>query len=287
MASQYASDRVRVIAQSNAGPAASRNRALREASGNYIQYLDADDLLHPDKISAQLKALESTPGRTVAVCPTCYFDDGTEPTAGRFSEGSRALNSADPIQWLVDLWLPNKGWGMVQPGAWLSPVEVLKNAGPWDEKISLDDDGEYFTRVLVESDGIQYTGSTCVYYRQHNQRRVSAKRSHGAMAGWLRSIDSKYTCVFPQTKGKQREQAAQGLARQYWSVAIEAYPAHPDIASNAEARAMALGFPYPLHPISKNGWKAVVSRSVHSWVGWRVARWCQVRYHQVRRAITS
>src|SRR5262252_8996544 len=42
---------VRVIAQSNSGAPAARNRALAHAQGEYIQWLDADDLLAPSKIS--------------------------------------------------------------------------------------------------------------------------------------------------------------------------------------------------------------------------------------------
>src|SRR5205807_2280057 len=48
---------VRVIHQLNAGASAARNRAYAACSGEYVQNLDADDLLAPDKIERQMKRL--------------------------------------------------------------------------------------------------------------------------------------------------------------------------------------------------------------------------------------
>src|SRR5690606_1936339 len=54
VARRYESARMKVISQENAGGCAARNRALAEAQGTFIQYLDADDLLAPDKIERQM-----------------------------------------------------------------------------------------------------------------------------------------------------------------------------------------------------------------------------------------
>src|SRR5207248_8968504 len=55
IARQFASKTVSVIAQRNQGAAAARNKAFALSQGGYIQWLDADDLLSPDKIEAQVK----------------------------------------------------------------------------------------------------------------------------------------------------------------------------------------------------------------------------------------
>ncbi len=291
VARSYESEGVQVISQENQGASAARNRAFEAASGKYVQYLDADDMLHPKKIEAQVEALRDTSSCTVAVCSTVYFQDGTSPDEGRRAEGDESipwLTSENPAQWLIDLWLPENGWGMVQPGAWLTPRAVIEKAGPWREDISKDDDGEFFTRVLLASCGIQYVGQGCVYYRQYRDgSRVSSLRSKGAVAGWLRSIDSKRDHLLPQTTHEQREQAAFGLARQYWSLALDAYPAHPEVAARAEQRAADLGHPAPLRTVSENGWTGTIAQGVESYLGWRAARRLQHTYHRARTGIAG
>ncbi len=57
VARQFESKSVRIVASKNQGAAATRNLALQLSQGDYIQYLDADDLLAPDKIERQLTAV--------------------------------------------------------------------------------------------------------------------------------------------------------------------------------------------------------------------------------------
>ncbi len=291
VAQTYESDDVRVIAQRNQGASAARNRAFEAASGEYIQYLDADDLLHPRKIEAQVAALQDAPSGVVSVCSTVYFQDGTSPEDGQRAQGDESipwLTSEDPVQWLINLWLPDNGWGMVQPGAWLTPRVVIEEAGPWREDLSLDDDGEFFMRVLLASRGVEYVGQGCVYYRQYNDTtRVSNLRSRDAVESWLRSIDSKREHLFPHTQDELREALAYGLARQYWSLALDAYPAYPDVAVRAEQRAADLGHSVPLRTVSRNGWKGTVAQGVEVLLGWRAARWLQQKYHRTRKGFVE
>lgn len=58
VAKKFESNGVKVISQTNKGASAARNRALQEAQGDFIQYLDADDLLAPDKIERQMQLLD-------------------------------------------------------------------------------------------------------------------------------------------------------------------------------------------------------------------------------------
>src|ERR1700722_5430389 len=57
VAQRFASKEVTVVSTENQGAAAARNRALQHCKGDYIQWLDADDLLARDKIERQLAAL--------------------------------------------------------------------------------------------------------------------------------------------------------------------------------------------------------------------------------------
>jgi glycosyltransferase involved in cell wall biosynthesis len=63
---------VQYVRQENAGPAAARNRGIGLASGDFLSFLDADDLWHPNKLERQLAALESDP--EAGICIT-YFQN--------------------------------------------------------------------------------------------------------------------------------------------------------------------------------------------------------------------
>src|SRR5690606_29679667 len=54
IAQSFASPRVKVISQENQGASAARNTAFEHSQGDYIQWLDADDLIAPDKIALQM-----------------------------------------------------------------------------------------------------------------------------------------------------------------------------------------------------------------------------------------
>jgi len=61
----------------------------------------------------------------------------------------------------------------IQTGAWLVSRELTEAAGPWRESLQYDQDGEYFTRVLVASAGTRFVGETGIYYRARGSSQLS------------------------------------------------------------------------------------------------------------------
>ena len=78
-------DPVRCIRQANGGMAASRNRAIPEARGDYLAFLDADDRFPPDKLERQLAVFEADPELDVV------YGHVTEFLSPDLDEGARAL----------------------------------------------------------------------------------------------------------------------------------------------------------------------------------------------------
>ena len=66
--------RIRVFSYSNSGPQKSRNRGISQSTGEYVSFIDADDLWTPDKLEAQLKALQENSKAGVAYSWTDYID---------------------------------------------------------------------------------------------------------------------------------------------------------------------------------------------------------------------
>lgn len=68
-------DRMRLFSYPNAGVSASRNRGLALATGEFVSFLDADDLWTPDKLEAQWKALQENPQAAVAYSWSDWIDE--------------------------------------------------------------------------------------------------------------------------------------------------------------------------------------------------------------------
>jgi glycosyltransferase involved in cell wall biosynthesis len=151
---------VRVVVQRNQGASAARNHAFALCTGDYIQWLDADDLLAPDKIEKQMRhATKGLSKRTLLSSPWAHFM--YRPSAARF-EPSPLWCDLTPQDWLMRKMEFNV---FMQTSTWLVSREVTEAAGPWDIRLLGDDDGEYFCRVLLASDGVRFVEDARVYYR--------------------------------------------------------------------------------------------------------------------------
>jgi glycosyltransferase involved in cell wall biosynthesis len=161
VAKQFRSKSVLVIKQSNQSAAVTRNEALSKSQGDFIQWLDADDLLSPNKIEAQINALsKGDNARRVASGPWGAFISRT--SRARFRQ-SALWHDLSPKEWLSKKMGENLH---MQTGTWLVSRELTEAAGPWDTRLSFDDDGEYFCRILVASCGTRFVPEAKTYYRK-------------------------------------------------------------------------------------------------------------------------
>src|SRR5262245_2008001 len=95
---RFESNEVRVVMQPNQGAAAARNKALSLSQGDYIQWLDADDLLAPDKISKQIETVGGSVGqRTLLSGPWAYFCYRT--SAAKFNP-TPLWCDLSPVEWM-------------------------------------------------------------------------------------------------------------------------------------------------------------------------------------------
>ena len=68
----------------------------------------------------------------------------------------------EPVEWLIRKMGQNLH---MPPATWLVSRELTQAAGPWDTRLSFDDDGEYFCRAVVRSDGIRFVPEAKIFYR--------------------------------------------------------------------------------------------------------------------------
>ena len=275
VARQFESSTAKIVQQENGGPAAARNHAYRLSQGDYIQFIDADDLLSPDKIAEQIKILRESPSRMLGICSWTYFQDGADPEQGLAEDGWPAVDTDSPVEWLTELLGPQGRFWMVPHGAWLTPRAVAEDAGAWDETPSPDDDGEYFARVVLASAGIRRAAAGRFYYRKRSAGGSwSSTRSARLQAGALYSLERKAEHLLARTDDLRAKRA---LANRFVQCAVEAYPYFPEITQRALEKAQELGGTDYVPPYGT--WKGELFNRVF---GWKATRRAQALYHRYK-----
>ncbi len=247
---------IRTVAQPNRGASAARNHGLRLATGDFIQFLDADDLLESNKIARQLETLVAAPG-CVAAGPWGRFE--IDPATAIFSPEDNWRDS-DPVDWLV---LNFAGRGMMPPVAWLTPRTLIDRAGPWDERLTLNDDGEYFCRVLLASMGVKFNGAARTFYRSNRPGSLSRRRS---VAAWRSALLSQELCARHLIAREDSPRTHRGCADLFQRLAFEACPEAPDVVD----RALELVRIHGGSPARLGGGRAL--RLISRVLGWKTAR---------------
>jgi len=234
VARRFASSWVKVVSIPNQGAAAARNHALQLCQGDYIQWLDADDLLAADKVERQMAVLQEVDGRrTLLSSGWAYFN--YRPQRAHFIPTS-LWQDLSPVEWLVRKMGENLH---MQTGTWLTSRELVEAAGPWDTRLFSDDDGEYFCRVLLASSGTRFVPESRVLYRITPMGRLSqiggSDRKKDAMlismklhVGYLKSLEDS-----------DRTRRASLHYLQTWYDNF--YPERPDIVKELQTLAEELG----------------------------------------------
>ena len=217
--------------------AAARNYGFKKATGAYIIFLDADDVLVPNKIELQLAALSAKPEGWVASCAWAKFKTNTKEA---IIKPQKVWNIQNPIDWCLQSWM---GEGMMIPGCWLIPKPIIDKAGLWDERLSLHDDGEFMCRVLLASKGNIFVKNTVVYYRQQDNSLSRQHKSKKAAESALLVYKSYQQQILKFQDSKLTRRA---LARNFSRFVYEYYPAHAQLIKEAYREINELGVKPPL-----------------------------------------
>lgn len=235
IASSYKSELVKLYKQENKGACAARNHAFEKCSGDYIQYLDADDLLSPNKLEAQLKLFYQFGDNIVTNCKWGRFKDNPELVKWEDQPINKDYNN--PIDWLQDSWMGN---GMAQTASWLTPRHLIEKAGPWDESLLINQDGEFFSRVLMNAKSLKYVNDCGVYYRTGLLSSITqANKQSRAKAESLLSSYCSYNRVLEIT---DKDEIKMALGNNYLNFLYQYHHLYPDLSQKAEILFRELGF---------------------------------------------
>lgn len=269
IARKFSSKEVQVVVKENEGASATRNHAYRLCQGDFIQWLDADDLLTPNKIDCQLAALRDVEERRILLSSSwAYFYYRTQ--SARFVQ-TALCHDLTPLEWLLGKMGQNLH---MQTATWLTSRELAEAAGPWDTRLTSDDDGEYFCRVLLSSVGTRFVPHCGVLYRLTPSNRLSyvgtSDRKKDSLFVSIK-LHLKYLRSLEESERTRR--AGITYLQKYYGYF---YPERPDLVSSMQA--LAAEFHCSLREPQLR-WKYAWIRPI---LGWKTAKWAQSALPQLK-----
>jgi glycosyltransferase involved in cell wall biosynthesis len=164
-----ADDRIRLFSYPNGGQAASRNRGMARAWGDYYAYIDADDLWTPDKLERQLQALQDNPKAGVAYSWVDYVNE-----KGKYIRSGGRLQVDGPAygHLLLTDFLENGSNPLVRQAA-------IEKVGTFEESLPPSEDWDLWLRLAAEYEyacvpAVQILYRVCSGSQSANVERVEA-----------------------------------------------------------------------------------------------------------------
>lgn len=236
----------------NKGACSARNRALELSTGTLIQWLDADDILGKGKIDNQRQRLQKDTA-CIAVAPFIPFagtiesgiiqDNRTWPAKGEMSAAS----------WLSKAF-------MTIPACWLGHRTVFEAAGPWNTLLKINQDGEYFTRVLAQAETVLFDPNIEVFYRRNLSNSVSQFSADKAESLYLSIASIHQTALGLEDSFRMRQM----VANRYQHAIYSAYPHFPEGQTKAQNQLKTLPPPTISNPNALSPLSQIISQ-VFGW----------------------
>ena len=270
VATNFISDKVKLFSQENRGASSARNLGLKYSKGDYIQFLDGDDILSESKIKKQIEILQNEGDNCVASGKFLeyYSFENTGEVYTNINKGLK--NYENPIDWLVEsMW----DRAMFPPVVWLTPRKLIEEAGPWNESLSYNDDTEFFARVLLKARKIVFCEDAISYYRRGVPTSLGSRKDRQARVSELESLNLVTSHMLNFEDSLRVREAC---AYKYRKLIYSLYPDHRDLIEIAWQKLKELNVKGDFN--FGNGF----TRKLGSVIGWKSAKLIQRNYRKIR-----
>lgn len=208
--------RITILSVTNGGASKARNIAYQKTKGEFIMFMDSDDLISSEFLEKQLMSLIN------------HTDCIAISSWGRFYRPDRAdfklLDELLPEphnfeDWITSYWYQNKH--NTPPGRLLIPRNIIKRAGLWNEDLTLNDDFEFFTRIACCATKLIPNPDSLYYYRS-GIGGLSTANDEKAYLSLLKSFELSFSLVL--SKYGQNPIVKKACANLWQSFIFETYP---------------------------------------------------------------
>lgn len=248
----------------NRGAPAARNLGLIESRGEFIQFLDSDDLLKSDKLWRQVDLLNLKTDTTVA---HEGWAQGRSWGDSRIFERHQQSDMVESL--LCGKWNP--------PFSYLTRRSTVLQTGPWDETLAVAQDFDFFLRISITNRYFSYSNGIAGLFVWHSGDRVSRQHASVRAPAIYRILHRaevmlREQCTFSPVR-------ASAMAESYWKMAKACVNVHPEMFSRGINEALRV---YP-------GWRpnSVPERTLSRIAGFRttaiLSRHSRRLHYNVRR----
>ncbi|MBL6454000.1 glycosyltransferase family 2 protein [Belnapia sp. T6] len=168
--------RIRLIRQENAGVSTARSRAMAEARGESVLFLDADDWLAPDALERLLAALETVPAAVAAHGGYAVMAEEAKPGDLPLRLKSGPFLAGDLLDRLLVQNL------FVNGGHLLIRREAIRLAGPFLSHLRYGEDWEYWIRLALQGPFVAVEGPEPLLFVRERQGSAYRRMAHDPAA---------------------------------------------------------------------------------------------------------
>jgi glycosyltransferase involved in cell wall biosynthesis len=146
-----------------------RNYGFKKCKGEYVNWLDSDDIIDSNKIEMQITQLLKHDLATIAICRWGFFTSNLEDAD--METEFKVYKNFDTIVDFIDA-LALSG-GFLPSHAYLISRDLVFQAGNWMESLVINQDAEFFARIFVKAGKVVFINNSNVYYRKNIEDNVS------------------------------------------------------------------------------------------------------------------
>ena len=227
------------IKQDNSGAPAARNNGIKNASGEFFQFLDSDDLLYPNKIKDQVSILQN--------------QKQTDGVYGNWHHGTIKNHVLIKGEKWEDTISQFYGGRVIANFSMLLKRKIVDKIGPWDTNLRRNQEIDYFLRGALAGGNFEYLPMPSGLWREHDGDRIV--NSSGAISAL--AFHDKWIAEFQRLNVFTKERQKTAAKYLFWH-AMELDKHHNSMAINYLNKAFNL---YPHFP-EFNTYKMKILRSI-------------------------